>query len=464
MRRQKTGSKKIVAVAIVALLLISSIGIYYYLQNNGTDSGIPAVASPFQTLNLGYRGFSENDRVSVMFYDSKGYSVNVAASSSNPVEVAVPLYLNLETGSFDTANVSMKVIGKGTSIDINKPIRILAPLTTNKPPGAWTTAFIDASVSSLGSATTYLDLVSEQPGLDGVVTPDMRSTIYKDTISLGVINDCIKDISSNVIGEVELGTVNTPQGNVQLNIDKKVLTTCDGIVKSFVDQVIKLEIATNSGIATISSSGEYDPDDPANARQLTFQFLTEVRTAISDKLSTVSGQLGVAAAGIALAAALIGGTAALPLAGAALAVGTASAFMMFTSSVLPAIYGSGLAAASVYFLDKSPSDVNAAKEFRDLGTATVGSGASFGISGYIGEESDVGSALFDLGDSLSLFSDALTKYYKDVTEYKSPAPPVTDPPVNDPPVNDPGYVTCPKCGREYSATFPYCPYCPIGNF
>jgi len=416
---QKAGRKarwKIAAVATVALLIISSIGIYYYLQNTITNNGTPTEVSPFQILNLGDRGFSENDSVKVRFYNSNGYSVNVTALSPNPVEVAVPLYVNPETGSFDTASVSIKIIGNGTSIDIDKTVRILAPLTTNESPGALTTAFIDASLSSLGIATTYLNSVSNKPGLESVVSPDIRSMIYNYTIQLGVINNCTKDISSNTTGDVELGTINTQQGNVQLKIDNEFLSICDGIVKSFIDQVEKIETATNNGEATISSSKAVieEIDDPANAREWLLSVFDKIGTDIEGSMGTVSKCLGVAAGVLALAAAVASSPVLL---GVAAAVGTMSVLMTFTSSVLPAIYGTALAAGSQMFLDAGPDKTNPGQVLEKLVVNTVANGVSFGASAAIGSTSEVGSAVFDITDSIGMFSASLTNYVKDGIKY-----------------------------------------------
>lgn len=403
-------SAKIAVFVIVALLIVWSYRAGLLTLNNDTDAAPePRDVSPFQLLDCGDQGFSDNETVGVRFYDNLGYSVNVTAVSPTPLEVAVPLYVDPTNGTLETAVVSMETIANGgIRSAIEGDVKIAVPLGSQMPPGALTSAFINSSLSSLGSARTSLDQVANDSVVQGYVTPDLYSEIDNYSARLIVLREGLRSISCNLVGEIDIGNVSTQIGDMTLKLDNRSISTSERIIKSFAGQM-------NVSCTMVSNGGLQLSARPANCQEqisgdVGVDWCSDLIETMKDDLTkygdSISKYVGIGGGVIALMAALgLGATPAV-----ALLTGVWVGVALFAAVWLVGIYGIGLSLGSQLLLDKSPEEANAARSIEYVVKNTLSNGLSQLASSAIGAISEVGSAVFDILDSAIGMMSRITDY------------------------------------------------------
>ncbi|MBS1109859.1 MAG: Cna domain protein, partial [Anaeromyxobacteraceae bacterium] len=168
---------------------------------NGADAGgkdftaRAEVLAPFEIVTLGATTFGASDLPRVRFWNGSGYSATLAATTPNPLQVAVPLYVDPVTGALASGTVSVTILRPdGTSTTLPGTVTIAAPPDlVGVPAGAVTAAFLEGSIGLLASArAALLTAVVARPAACPLVTPEILAEMADSSARLTVMKTAVE--------------------------------------------------------------------------------------------------------------------------------------------------------------------------------------------------------------------------------------------------------------------------------
>ena len=185
-------------------------------------------APPFSILTIAANGFDSAQPLSVRFFDSTGYRMEVApiAVRSNSISVGVPPYLNLQTREIQAGLVSLEILQtNGPSASVSRAVRGFLIWDLPRPPstpGMITLNFLQG-ISDLG-----LSIQSRLPGT-ALETAEIRSAVSNYLGLLLPFQNQISNLTQNPAGNFPLATL----GASSIPIDSQDLRNLDRSIVGF---------------------------------------------------------------------------------------------------------------------------------------------------------------------------------------------------------------------------------------
>jgi uncharacterized protein (TIGR03437 family) len=181
---------------------------------------------PFNLLTISGAGFNPQAAVTVNFWDSTGYSLNVSPVSvgANSVVVGVPPYISVSGGDFAAGSVNIQVsqtLGSSTvTSNALSGFQIPNLPTLSMQPGAVTLALLTAQSNFSQFLINHLSQVNPATPLN---TPEMHGALTVLASGLGTLISEISDVVQNPTHTFTLGVAS---GNT-LTVGSSELTKAD---------------------------------------------------------------------------------------------------------------------------------------------------------------------------------------------------------------------------------------------
>jgi hypothetical protein len=366
-------------------------------------------ASPFSIISLGKSSFDDSDIVMVEFSNSSGYSAKVIATSPNPLEVAVPVYINPIDGTLDSGTVSLLIIyPDSTKRAVQGSLKIAAlPTLSGFSPGAITEAFFRSVINLIASAKTSLDSVtSSETAAAALVTPTITSYLTTNSAKLTTISAAISAFRAGTTNET-VGSISTTNGSFNIKMDTIMMRNSDRIIAAFLEQIALTSLnKKHVSESALSKTTSVDPDFALN-------WYNSLSSTISDKWLEDGKKLGSAVGTVTtvtgMAVLFAGVAASAPLIATAGAVIGAMGFAASTFS--PAASAEFLKMGSTVILGGEASKEDYLPPVKYVAKNTLAKGASYWLTSWVEKESgDISSVVVDLVDDQAGFTAAVSNY------------------------------------------------------
>ena len=336
-------------------------------------------ARPFEIISLGESALRASDRANVRFSNARGYSVTVPATAPNPLQVAVPLYIDPVTGVFDSGTVVLTIIlPDGTSKEVEGALTIAAPpALVGVAPGAVTEAFLEGTVALLSSAKASLEqAAAARPSAAVLLTPALALDMESARARLSVMKLAVSGFLGGSAGE-SIGAVTASDGPVTEKIDAVTMKNSDRIIAAFLAQIAPAGVVQAGSSAYAEGEG-YDLEF---ARTWYQSLASDISGKWLDWGKKTGSTVGTVTAVAGLAVALAATTPAM------LAVGTTAAVvgaMGFAASTFaPAACSAFLKVGSSILLDRESSHADLMPEVLYVVENTLTQGASLWRDSWI---------------------------------------------------------------------------------
>ncbi|MGH9443344.1 MAG: BACON domain-containing protein [Thermoanaerobaculia bacterium] len=186
------------------------------------DSLSTTAASPFSLLTISGSGFDLPAALTVRFSDSLGFAVGVplVAATSTSLTVAIPPYLDPQTGSIASGNVNVRVVRSAGTTSVSSNVvggfQIQGLPVPNAPAGAITLSLLKATVGAAQALENDVNGTS-------LNTPALRAALSNEISSLTPFIASVDDVVKNPSHSFSLGTV----GGSDVAVTSSRLRTAD---------------------------------------------------------------------------------------------------------------------------------------------------------------------------------------------------------------------------------------------
>ena len=352
---------------------------------NGADAGgkdftaRAEVLAPFEIVTLGATTFGASDLPRVRFWNGSGYSATLAATTPNPLQVAVPLYVDPVTGALASGTVSVTILRPdGTSTTLPGTVTIAAPPDlVGVPAGAVTAAFLEGSIGLLASArAALLAAVVARPAASPLVTPEILAEMADSSARLAVMKTAVEGFLAGNPGAA-IGSVTTLDGPATVTVDAVTMKNSDRIIAAFLARIAPAAPAFR-GLASPAAAVGYDL---AFARTWGQSLPTEISGQWLEWGKKVGGTIGAVTAVTGLAVALAASTPAVVAIGTTAAVVGAMGYAV--STFAPGACGAFLKIGSSILIDGQASQSDYMPEVKYVVGNTLAQGAAQWLGTYM---------------------------------------------------------------------------------
>jgi len=352
---------------------------------NGADAGgkdftaRAEVLAPFEIVTLGATTFGASDLPRVRFWNGSGYSATLAATTPNPLQVAVPLYVDPVTGALASGTVSVTILRPdGTSTTLPGTVTIAAPPDlVGVPAGAVTAAFLEGSIGLLASArAALLAAVVARPAASPLVTPEILAEMADSSARLAVMKTAVEGFLAGNPGAA-IGSVATLDGPATVTVDAVTMKNSDRIIAAFLARIAPAAPAFR-GLASPAAAVGYDL---AFARTWGQSLPTEISGQWLEWGKKVGGTIGAVTAVTGLAVALAASTPAVVAIGTTAAVVGAMGYAV--STFAPGACGAFLKIGSSILIDGQASQSDYMPEVKYVVGNTLAQGAAQWLGTYM---------------------------------------------------------------------------------
>jgi len=352
---------------------------------NGADAGgkdftaRAEVLAPFEIVTLGATTFGASDLPRVRFWNGSGYSATLAATTPNPLQVAVPLYVDPVTGALASGTVSVTILRPdGTSTTLPGTVTIAAPPDlVGVPAGAVTAAFLEGSIGLLASArAALLAAVVARPAASPLVTPEILAEMADSSARLAVMKTAVEGFLAGNPGAA-IGSVTTLDGPATVTVDAVTMKNSDRIIAAFLARIAPATPAFR-GLASPAAAVGYDL---AFARTWGQSLPTEISGQWLEWGKKVGGTIGAVTAVTGLAVALAASTPAVVAIGTTAAVVGAMGYAV--STFAPGACGAFLKIGSSILIDGQASQSDYMPEVKYVVGNTLAQGAAQWLGTYM---------------------------------------------------------------------------------
>ncbi len=334
-------------------------------------------------LSLGASSFGDSDLPQVQFANSGGFSAKLPATSPNPLQVAVPIYINPATGKPDSGTVSLTVIyPDGTTKAVQGTLTIAAlPTLAGVAPGAVTEAFLEGTINLIASSQSSLDSVTST-GLAAaaLVTPAITAYLTTATTRLMIMQAAVSTFLAGKPGD-SIGSITTSTGSLTLRIDTATMYTSDRIIAAFLNQIAPAGQGLARRLPVTVSEAATDYLDFARTWNETLT--SDISDQWLDWGKKVGSTIGTVTAVTGLAVALAASTPAITAVGTTAAVIGAMGYAV--STFAPAVSAVFLRVGSSILLNGQASQEDYMPETKFVIENTAAQGASFWLTSWVEE-------------------------------------------------------------------------------
>ena len=360
-------------------------------------------------LSLGASSFGDSDLPQVQFANSRGFSAKLPAISPNPLQVAVPIYINPATGKPDSGTVSLTVIyPDGTTKAVQGTLTIAAPPTlAGVAPGAITEAFLEGTINLIASSQSSLDSVtSAGPAAAALVTPAITAYLTTATTRLMTMQAAASAFLAGKPGD-SIGSITTSTGSLTLRIDTATMYTSDRIIAAFLNQIAPAGQGLARRLPVTVSEAATDYLDFARTWNETLT--SDISDQWLDWGKKVGSTIGTVTAVTGLAVALAASTPAIAAVGTTAAVIGAMGYAV--STFAPAVSATFLRVGSSILLNGQASQEDYMPETKFVIENTAAQGASFWLTSWVEEvDGDLSSAVVGALDDQAGITAKVGKY------------------------------------------------------
>ena len=338
------------------------------------------VLAPFQIVTLGATTFGASDLPRVRFWNGAGYSATLAATTPDPLQVAVPLYVDPVTGALASGTVSVTILRPdGTSTTLPGTVTIAAPPDlVGVPAGAVTAAFLEGSISLLASArAALLAAVVARPAASPLVTPELLAEMADSSARLTVMKTAVQGFLAGNPGAA-IGSVAASDGPATVNVDAVTMKNSDRIIAAFLARIAPATPAATRGLASRAAAVPYDLEF---ARTWGQSLPAEISGQWLEWGKKVGGTIGAVTAVTGLAVALAASTPAVVAIGTTAAVVGAMGYAV--STFAPGACGAFLKIGSSILVDGQASQSDYMPEVKYVVGNTLAQGASQWLGTYL---------------------------------------------------------------------------------
>nr|WP_236621319.1 Ig-like domain-containing protein [Rhodopirellula sallentina] len=259
--------------ALDALRVINRLNAGFRQEPMATGGGLPGTS-----VTISRAEFDPDRETTVTFRDSDGYRVTVNASSvtATSVTAPIPIWMDFDTLEFRTATVEVIVTqtdasGKQTKVFAENAITIDDLPQPDLPVGVLTRTYFSSLVSV--SSQAIFDLREIATASENTVNVNsVVAEIQQVTASYQTIIDGVNSLLAGTIDRLELGSIQTAGGPIDLFLDIEGLAQFDRVVATWVtpnvesNEIQTLETFSAFQLAPIqiqqnSSSAEQSLDD-----------------------------------------------------------------------------------------------------------------------------------------------------------------------------------------------------------
>ncbi len=355
-------------------------------------------AAPFEIISLGTSTYGDSDLPKVRFSNSSGYSVTVAATTPNPLQVAVPIYVNPITGKLDSGTVSLTVIDpSGASKTVQGSLLIAPPpMLAGIPPGAVTEAFLEGTINLIASSQSSLDSVTSMgSAAAALVTADITAYLASSSAQLTVMKNAVIAFINGMPGD-SIGSITTSTGSLTLKIDTATMYTSDRIIAAFLNQIAPSgQVLTKTLPGARADATSFDLDF---ARTWYLSMPAEISSQWLDWGKKTGSTIGAVTAATGVVVALAASTPAITAIG--IMAGVVGAMGFAVSTFAPATAAAFLTIGSSIILNGQASEEDYTLEVKYVAGRTLSAGASCWLSTWIQEvNGNVSAAIVRLANN-----------------------------------------------------------------
>ena len=335
--------------------------------------------APFQIVSLGSTSHGMSAVPRVRFWNASGYSATVAATTPNPLQVAVPLYVDPATGLLASGVVSLTILHPdGTSTNLPGTVTIAAPpVLVGVPVGAVTSAFLEGSIRLMESArASLLAAVVARPAAGPMLTPELLAEMTDTSARLTAMKTAVDGFLAGNPGAA-MGAVATSDGSATVNVDAVTMANSDRIIAAFLARIAPAPAASRARAGSAAAVG-YDLEFARNWGQ---SLPAEISSGWLEWGKKVGSTVGAVTAVTGLVVALAASTPAVVAIGTTAAVVGAMGFAV--STFAPGACGAFLKVGSSILLTGQASQSDYMPEVKYVVGNTLAQGASQWLGTYM---------------------------------------------------------------------------------
>lgn len=361
------------------------------------DFSVSTNAAPFAVLSLGASSLNDSDQVQVVFSNESGYSATVPATSANPLEVAVPLYLNPITGALDSGTVTLTALyPDGSTKTVAGSLFIAAPPTLDGlAPGVLTQAFIQGTLDYTSETQTLVtDLKTVDSAKSVLVTAEVEADLAEFISRLTTMNNAVSEFMLSGTKR-ELATFSTAEGSATISLDSNMLVASDRIIAAYMDQILALQNGTLQKTMATSAGEEATDYYPTKVKDCFLDLTKNISSNMVAWGKTSGSAIGGVSAGVALAAVIVGAAPAV-----AITAGVIGAMGFLSTTFVPSVCAMYLNAGVAVALNGSANyeDIREPLYFMVQNTIAQGASTVVGSSLDLVSGGDLASAMFGTAD------------------------------------------------------------------